>query len=408
MMLSSPYRADFPIFNDLGSDHVYLDSAATSHKPYPVIEAVGDFYRRQNANPHRGIYALAHQATEAYEEARKKVQAYIHASQAEEVIFTRGTTQSLNWLARSFADSVMEAGEEILISPLEHHANIIPWQEMARKKGYRLTYLPFKASGIYSPEDIQAAMTDKTRILSITHVSNVTGTIQPIQAIAQVVHERGAYVIVDGAQGIVHQPVDVQALDCDFYCFSGHKIYGPTGIGVLYGKAALLEAMEPVEYGGEMIRQVQAFESTWADLPYKFEGGTQNIAGAIGLAAALDWIQAQGGMQALQAYEDQLSRYAYKALRDIPQLYLHGDTDMAQRVGVFSFEVEGIHPHDLATLLDAHQVAIRTGHHCAQPLMRSLGVPATNRASLACYNDSQDIDRLVQAIYKAKEYFTIG
>ncbi|AMB93350.1 aminotransferase class V-fold PLP-dependent enzyme [Aerococcus sanguinicola] len=401
---------DFPILNQRVNDEdlVYLDNAATTQKPQAVIDALEAYYLHDNANIHRGVHTLANRATEAYERTRDKVQAFINAAQREEIIFTKGTTQGLNWIARSFADKVLEAGDEILISPIEHHSNLIPWQEAAKRNQAKLRYLEMNQEGVWTAEDLKEAISDRTKILAISHVSNVLGSAQDIQALAQVIHDNQGYIVVDGAQGAAHLPVDVQALDCDFYCFSAHKVYGPTGVGVLYGKRELLEDMEPLEYGGEMITLVQRESSTWAELPYKFEGGTQNIAGVVAFSAALDWIESVGGMAAIADHEKELTRYAMAALADYEAVAIYGSADPDHHHGVISFNLAGVHPHDLATGLDQLGVAVRAGHHCAQVLMRELCQGATARASFAYYNTKADVDRLVSALKEVEEFFTDG
>lgn len=401
---------DFPILKQKVNDEdlIYLDNAATTQKPQAVIDALQAYYLHDNANIHRGVHSLANRATAAYERTRDKVQAFINAGQREEIIFTKGTTQGLNWIARSFADRILEPGDEILISPIEHHSNLIPWQEAAKRNQAKLRYLDMNQEGIWTAEDLKQTISERTKILAISHVSNVLGSAQDIQALAQVVHANQGYIVVDGAQGAAHLPVDVQALDCDFYCFSAHKVYGPTGVGVLYGKRDLLDQMEPLEYGGEMITLVQREDSSWADLPYKFEGGTQNIAGVVAFAAALDWIDRIGGMAAIADHERELTRYAMAALADYEAVTIYGSTNPDHHHGVISFNLAGVHPHDLATGLDQLGVAVRAGHHCAQVLMRELCLGATARASFAYYNTKDDVDRLVSALKEVEEFFTNG
>ncbi|MBO8171822.1 MAG: cysteine desulfurase [Bacillaceae bacterium] len=396
-------RQHFPILNQEVNGHplVYLDSAATSQKPVQVIEALDRYYKEYNSNVHRGVHTLGTRATDGYEGAREKVARFINAKEPAEVIFTRGTTTSLNYVAWGYARNFIGEGDEIVITPMEHHSNLIPWQQAAKATGATLKYIPLQPDGTISLEDVRATVTERTKLVAITHVSNVLGTINPIREIAGIVHEKGAVLVVDGAQSAPHQKVDVQDLDCDFYAMSGHKMLGPTGIGVLYGKRELLEKMEPVEFGGEMIDFVELYDSTWKEIPWKFEGGTPIIAGAIGLAAAIDFLE-QIGMDAIHEHEQKLAQYALEQLRQIDGLQVYGPEE---RGGLVTFNIDNVHPHDVATVLDAEGIAIRAGHHCAQPLMRWLEVTATARASFYFYNDEKDIDALVKGLQKAKEYF---
>ncbi|WP_235859338.1 cysteine desulfurase [Schleiferilactobacillus harbinensis] len=389
---------------DAVPDAVYLDSAATSQKPQAVIDALVHYYTRQNANVHRGVYTLAEQATEAYENARQTVADFIHAEDTANIIFTRGTTESLNWIAQSWGGTHIQAGDEIIITIMEHHSNLVPWQQLALRTGAKLRYVDIDDQGLLDMTAYRAMLSARTKIVAVTQVSNVLGTINPIQEISQLAHAAGAILVVDGAQSAPHMPVDVQALGADFFAFSGHKMLGPTGIGVLYGKMALLEAMPPIEFGGEMISKVEKFQTTWADIPWRFEGGTPNIAGAIGLAAAIRYLQAIG-LDEIRNHERALTAYALDQLKAIPGLTIYGPQDAAQRGGVIAFTLNGVHPHDLATVLDTQQVAVRAGHHCAQPLMQRLGVVATARASFYLYNGQADVDRLVAAVNEAKEFF---
>ncbi|MFT8337924.1 cysteine desulfurase [Schleiferilactobacillus harbinensis] len=389
---------------DAVPDAVYLDSAATSQKPQAVIDALVHYYTRQNANVHRGVYTLAEQATEAYENARQTVADFIHAEDTANIIFTRGTTESLNWIAQSWGGTHIQAGDEIIITIMEHHSNLVPWQQLALRTGAKLRYVDIDDQGLLDMTAYRAMLSARTKIVAVTQVSNVLGTINPIQEIGQLAHAAGAILVVDGAQSAPHMPVDVQALGADFFAFSGHKMLGPTGIGVLYGKMALLEAMPPIEFGGEMISKVEKFQTTWADIPWRFEGGTPNIAGAIGLAAAIRYLQAIG-LDKIRDHERALTAYALDQLKAIPGLTIYGPQDAAQRGGVIAFTLNGVHPHDLATVLDTQQVAVRAGHHCAQPLMQRLGVVATARASFYLYNGQADVDRLVAAVNEAKEFF---
>ncbi|MCG0314682.1 MAG: cysteine desulfurase, partial [Calditerricola sp.] len=372
-------RKLFPILHQEVNGHplVYLDSAATSQKPLPVIEAVERYYREYNSNVHRGVHTLGTKATEAYEGAREKVARFLNAPDSAQIIFTRGTTSALNLVAWSYARRVLREGDEIVITPMEHHSNLIPWQQAAKATGATLKYVPLRPDGTIAVEDFAQTVTERTKIVAVTHVSNVLGTINPIKTFAAIAHEKGAVIVVDGAQSAPHMKVDVQDLDVDFYAFSGHKMCAPTGIGVLYGKRHLLEQMEPVEFGGEMIDTVELYDSTWKEIPWKFEGGTPIIAGAIGLAAAIDFLESVG-LDAIRAHEEQLARYALERLRAIDGVTVYGPEE---RAGLVTFNVEGIHPHDVATVLDSRGIAVRAGHHCAQPLMRWLGVTATARAS---------------------------
>lgn len=402
-------KQDFPILNQVINDEplVYLDNAATTQKPQTVLDAVETYYHTSNANVHRGVHTLAERATSQYEGSREVIRNFINAAETAEVLLTRGTTTSLNWVARSFGELVVEAGDEILISYMEHHSNIIPWQQLAKKKQAKLVYVELTEDGQLDLDDFQNKLTDKTKIVSLTHVSNVLGVVNPIQQIADWVHEKNGYLVVDGAQAVPHMPVDVQALHADFYAFSGHKMLGPTGIGVLYGKRALLEQMEPVEFGGEMIDFVEEQESTWKELPWKFEAGTPNIAGAIGLAAAVQYLE-RIGMENIVQHERELVEYVMPKLKQIDGLTIFGPEDLRFRTGVISFNIDGVHPHDVATAMDMEGVAVRAGHHCAQPLMTYLNQPATARASFYIYNTKADADKFVEAILATKEFFLNG
>lgn len=397
-------RKDFPILDQIVNDEplVYLDNAATTQKPKAVLEAVNRYYQEDNANVHRGVHTLAERATASYEAARETVRRFINASSIKEVLFTRGTTTGLNWIGR-FAEEILEEGDEVLISIMEHHSNILPWQEACRKAGAKLVYVYLKDGGL-DLEDFRKKLTDRTKFVSIAHASNVLGVINPVQEIAQLAHEKGAIVVVDGAQSVPHMKIDVQKLDADFFVFSGHKMAGPTGIGVLYGKEQYLNQMSPVEFGGEMIDFVYEQSATWKELPWKFEAGTPNMAGAIGLAAAIDYLKAIG-MDAIERHEQDLIAYVFPKLQAIEGLKIYGSQDLAKRSGVISFNLGDLHPHDLATALDYEGVAVRAGHHCAQPLIQYLGVPATARASFYLYNTKEDCDKLVEALIKTKEFF---
>ena len=396
-------REQFPILDQEVNGHplVYLDSSATSQKPVSVIEALNDYYRNVNSNVHRGVHTLGTRATDLYEGAREKVRQFINARSTGEIIFNRGTTTGLNLVAHSYARSTLSSGDEIVITQMEHHSNIIPWQQVAKVTGATLKYIPLEIDGTITLENVRQSVTANTKIVAIGHVSNVLGTIHPIKEIAKIAHENGAIVVVDGAQGIPHLKVDVQELDCDFYAFSGHKMCAPTGIGVLYGKKEVLEKMEPIEYGGEMIDFVDLYESTWKELPWKFEGGTPIIAGAIGLGAAIDFLT-EIGLEQITEHEEKLVDYALAKLRSINDLTIYGPE---KRAALVTFNLGDVHPHDVATVLDAEGIAVRAGHHCAQPLMKWLNVSATARASFYLYNTTDDVDRLVEGLLKAKEYF---
>lgn len=397
-------RKDFSILDQIVNDEplVYLDNAATTQKPTQVLEAIAAYYAKDNANVHRGVHTLAERATAAYEAARERVRSFIHAASTKEVLFTRGTTTGLNWVAR-YAESVLQPGDEVLISVMEHHSNTIPWQEACKKKGARLIYAYLK-DGMLDLADFRSKLTEKTRFVALAHVSNVLGVVNPIKEIAELVHQANALLVVDGAQSVPHMKIDVQDLDVDFFAFSGHKMLGPTGIGVLYGKEELLERMSPVEFGGEMIDFVYEQEATWKELPWKFEAGTPNIAGAIGLAVAIDYLD-KIGMETVHQYEQELIAYVFPKLQAVEGLTIYGSEDLTQRSGVISFNLAGLHPHDVATALDYEGVAVRAGHHCAQPLLSYLGVAATVRASFYLYNTKADCDKLVEALQKTKEFF---
>lgn len=400
-------RQLFPILHQEVNGHplVYLDSAATSQKPIQVIEAVDKYYREYNSNVHRGVHTLGTRATDNYEGAREKVRKFINAKSTEEVIFTRGTTTALNTVATSYARENLKEGDEIVISYMEHHSNIIPWQQVAKHTGAILKYLPLQEDGTISLDDVKETITNNTKIVSIVHVSNVLGVINPIKDIAKIAHEHGAIMVVDGAQSTPHLKVDVQELDCDFFTFSGHKMCAPTDIGVLYGKKHLLEKMEPIEFGGEMIDFVGLFESTWKELPWKFEAGTPIIAGAIGLGAAIDFLE-EVGLDNIETHEHKLAAYAMEKMTQIEGITIYGPKDSVKRAGLVTFNLEDVHPHDVATVLDAEGIAVRAGHHCAQPLMKWLQVSSTARASFYLYNTEEDIDKLVQGLVKTKEYFS--
>jgi cysteine desulfurase / selenocysteine lyase len=400
-------RSQFPILDQEvnGNPLVYLDSSATSQKPIQVIETIDKYYREINSNVHRGVHTLGTRATDAYEGAREKVRKFINAKSIQEVIFTRGTTTSLNTVASSYAAANLKEGDEIVITYMEHHSNIIPWQQVAKRTGAQLKYIPLQEDGTLSLEDVRATITANTKIVSVMQVSNVLGVINPVKEIAQIAHENGAIMVVDGAQSAPHMKIDVQDLDCDFLAFSGHKMCGPTGIGVLYGKKHLLESMEPIEFGGEMIDFVHLQESTWKELPWKFEGGTPIIAGAVGLGAAIDFLN-EVGLDNIAEHEHKLAAYALEKLSAVEGMTIYGPLDAAKRAGLITFNIKDVHPHDVATVLDAEGIAVRAGHHCAQPLMRWLNASATARASFYLYNTEEDIDKLVEGLVKTKEYFS--
>jgi cysteine desulfurase/selenocysteine lyase len=405
-MISKDIRSYFPILNQEvnGYPLVYLDSAATSQKPVQVIEALKKYYEFDNSNVHRGVHTLGNRATESYEGAREKVRNFISAKSTQEIIFMRGTTTAINTVAQSYGAANVQEGDEIVITYMEHHSNIIPWQQLAKEKGAVLKYVDLEEDGTLSLEKVRATITERTKIVSIMYVSNVLGTMNPIKEITQIAHENGAVMVVDGAQAAPHLRIDVQDLDCDFFAFSGHKMCGPTGIGVLYGKKELLEQMEPIEFGGEMIDFVGLYDSTWKELPWKFEGGTPIIAGAVGLAAAIDFLE-EIGLDEIEKHEHQLAAYAMDRMSTINGLTIYGPKDPSKRAGIVTFNLDDVHPHDVATVLDMNGIAVRAGHHCAQPLMKWLQVTATARASFYVYNSEEDIDRLVDGLSTAKEYF---
>ena len=399
-------KKDFPVLNQIVNDEplVYLDNAATTQKPLKVLAAIKDYYENDNANVHRGVHTLAERATEKYEAAREKVRQFINAKSTKEVLFTRGTTTSINWVAQ-FAGQILKTGDEIVISIMEHHSNIVPWQEVAKKTGAILKFVYLK-DGQLDMDNLRKKITNQTKFVSIAHVSNVLGTINPVEEITKIAHEHGAYMVVDGAQSTPHMAIDLQKMDVDFFAFSGHKMMGPTGIGVLYGKEELLNQFEPVEFGGEMIDFVYESHSTWTELPWKFEAGTPNIAGAIALGAAIDYIQ-ELGIDQIHQHEIELIDYLMPKLQEIEGLKIYGPKDNVKRGGLIAFNIEGLHPHDVATALDMEGVAVRAGHHCAQPLLNYLETPATARASFYLYNTKADCDKLVEALKKTKEFFNL-
>ncbi|MBZ4029246.1 cysteine desulfurase [Lactobacillus johnsonii] len=400
-------KQDFPIFNQKINDEtlVYLDNAATSQIPKFVEEKVRDFNEKERANVHRGVHALGLRATNQYESSRQKVANFIGANNAKEVIFTSGCTDSLNLVAASFGEQNIQAGDEILVSIMEHHSNLLPWQQLAKRKQAKLNFIEINSDGLLDIKNLKSKINSKTKIVALTHVSNVLGTINPIKELTDLAHEKGAIVVVDGAQAVGHFPIDVAELNVDFYAFSGHKMFAPTGIGVLYGKKDLLDKMQPYRLGGEMIANVTREGATWAEVPYKFEAGTPNIAGAIGLGAAIDYLQSLD-FELIQKHEQELTSYALEKLKNVSGLTIYGPQKSNGRIGVISFNLKNIHPHDLATALDLNGIEVRAGHHCAQPLMASLDTESTVRASLSIYNNKDDIDKLVSSLHEAKEFFS--
>jgi cysteine desulfurase/selenocysteine lyase len=397
-------RKDFPILQQEvhGRPLVYLDSAATSQKPQAVLDAVTAYYATENANVHRGVHLLSEKATASYEGARVRVQRFLNAEHSREIVFVRGTTEGINLVAQSYGRRAVGAGDEILISTLEHHSNIVPWQMLCEERNAVLRVIPIDDAGQVELEAYEKLLGDRTKLVAVAHVSNALGSILPVKRIIEMAHRRGVPVLLDGAQAVPHGRVDVRELDCDFYVFSGHKVFGPTGIGVLYGRAELLERMPPFQGGGDMIKAVTFEKTTYNDLPYKFEAGTPHIAGAIGLGAALDYLQ-DLGLDQVAAYEAELLAYGTEALAGIPGLRLIGTA--REKASVLSFTVEGIHAHDVGTILDREGIAVRTGHHCAMPVMQRFGVPATTRASLALYNTREEIDALARALGRVHEIF---
>ena len=398
-------RADFPVLQQQvnGRPLVYLDNGATSQKPQAVIDELVRYYSTENANVHRGVHTLSQNATEDYEGARTKVKRLLNAADDHEIVFTRGTTDSINMVAQSFGKQNLGPGDEVIVSNMEHHSNIVPWQMLREEKGVVLRVVPIDESGDLLMDEYERMLSPRTKLVSITHVSNALGTILPVEQIIGMAHAQGIPVMLDGAQAVPHMAVDMQKLDCDFYVFSGHKLFGPTGIGVLYGKAELLETMPPVQGGGDMIKSVTFERTIYNDLPYKFEAGTPNIAGAIGLGAAIDYVQSVG-YDSFATHEGELLEYGTKALETIEGLRIIGTSP--RKAGILSFVMENVHPHDIGTILDAEGVAVRTGHHCAQPVMQRFQIPATVRASMAMYNTREDIDALVRAIDRVIEVFS--
>jgi len=397
-------RQDFPILRRQahGKPLVYLDNAATSQKPQVVIDTLNRYYAEENANIHRGVHFLSEQATRRYEETRAKVRHFLNAAADREIIFTRSVTEAINLVVHSYGRKHIQAGDEIIISAMEHHSNIVPWQILCEEKGAVLRVVPINEAGEFLCDAYERLLSHRTKLVAVTHVSNALGSITPIRQIIEMAHRYGVPVLVDGAQAVPHFKVDVRELDCDFYGFSGHKLYGPTGIGILYGKAHLLEAMPPYQGGGDMIRSVTFEKTTYAPLPHKFEAGTPHIAGGIGLGAAIDYLEGIG-MEVIDNYEQELLAYTMEVVAAIPGVCIYGTA--CEKAGVVSFAVEGVHPHDIGTILDQEGIAIRTGHHCCQPVMDWYGVPAMARASLAFYNTKEEIDALVAGIHRVKEVF---
>lgn len=400
----SSVRGDFPILNRKmqGKPLVYLDNAATTQKPQAVIDAITHYYAFENANIHRGVHQLSQSATDAYEAARETIRRFLNAESTSEIIFVRGATEAINLVAQTYGREHVGTGDEIVITAMEHHSNIVPWQILCEEKGARLRIAPINDDGELLLDKFESLLQPKTKLVAVAHVSNALGTVNPVTQIAKIAHARNIPVLVDGAQAVPHVGVDVRALDCDFYAFSGHKIYGPTGVGVLYGKREFLDAMPPYQGGGDMIRSVTFEKTLYNQLPYKFEAGTPNISGAIGLGSAIEYVSGIG-LEAIAAHEHDLLEYGTAALNTVPGLRLIGAAK--EKAGVLSFVMDDIHPHDIGTVLDQQGIAIRTGHHCAQPLMQRFGIPATARASLAMYNTTGELDALLAGIHKLKEVF---
>ena len=399
-------RQDFPILSRSIREQklVYLDNAATTQKPQPVLDTLASYYATGNANIHRGVYLLSEEATAAYDLARGKVQGLLNARAAHEIIFTRNSTESINLVAQSYGRQNLGSGDEVLITHMEHHSNIVPWQLLCEQVGARLCVAPIDGRGTLQLDEFERLISPRTRLVAVVHLSNSLGTVNPVQEIVRMAHARGVPVLIDGSQSIYHMPVDVQALDCDFYVFTGHKLYGPTGIGVLYGRESLLEQMPPYQGGGDMIRSVTFKKTTYAELPHKFEAGTPHIAGAIGLGAAVDYLL-RVGLEGIGRHEADLLAYGTNALSEVKGLQLIGTAP--KKASILSFVMDGAHPHDIGTIVDSDGVAIRTGHHCTQPVMDRFGVPATARASIAMYNTHEEIDALVKALEHVRETFTV-
>lgn len=388
-------KADFPIFQT--GDFIYLDNAATTQKPYTVVEAMKHYYETENANPLRGLYDLSIKATDAYEKARESVAKFIHAKSPEEIIFVRNATEALNLVAQSYGRAFLKEGDEVLITIMEHHSNLIPWQQIAKEKGAVLRFLEPDEEGLISEETFKRALNDKVKIVAMAEVSNVLGNRQNIEKFVKLTHEKNAIFVCDGAQSVPHRKVDVTESDVDFLAFSGHKIYGPMGIGVLYGKKEILEKMPPFLFGGEMIEYVTKEEATWAELPHKFEAGTVNVGGAVGLQAAIHYVE-KLGFSFIEERERELSAYLMDGMKDIPHIRILGSKNGEHHHGIMTFTIDGVHPHDIAEILDSHHLCIRAGHHCAQPLMKFMGTPSTSRVSLGLYNTKSDVDAFLSAV----------
>ncbi|MBL4936362.1 cysteine desulfurase [Clostridium sp. YIM B02515] len=403
------FRKDFPILSETvhGNPLVYLDNAATTHKPNQVLEAMRNYHHKHNGNPHRGAHYLSVMATEAYENTREKVRKFINAARTEEIIFTRNATESLNLIAYSYGMNFINEGDEIVLCISEHHSNIVPWQKVAKAKKAVLKYMYLNSDFRLDMNEVKEKITDKTKFVGIAQMSNVLGTIYPVKEIAEYAHTKGAVVLVDGAQAVPHIKVDVRDIDADFFVFSGHKMLAPMGIGVLYGKKELLEKMPPFLFGGDMIEYVEEQNTTFAELPFKFEAGTQNVEGAVGLSAAIDYLE-DIGLDKIHEYEMELTAYALDKMKEIPYVKIYGSTDLKNRGGVISFSIEGCHPHDVSSIVDTYGVAIRAGHHCAQPLMKFVGAPATSRASFYFYNTKEEVDVFIDSIKNVRRWLGYG
>ena len=398
-------RSDFPVLNQTVNKRpfVYFDNAATSQTPKPVVEAIANYYYNYNSNVHRGVHNLSQVATEKFENTREHIRSFINASEREEVVFTKGTTESINLVAQSFAKKYIREGDEVIITGMEHHSNLVPWQEICRMSNARLKVLPFDKKGEIQPDELEALLSSKTKMVAITHISNTLGTILPVRQITELAHKYDVPVLIDGAQASAHMKVDVREIGCDFYCFSSHKMFGPTGVGILYGKREWLEEMPPYQYGGEMIDTVTLDQTTFNETPYKFEAGTPNVADVVAFDEALNYLESIG-FDAIGAHEAELLEYATNQLLNIEGLRIIGNAN--EKASLISFVVDGVHPYDMGTLIDKLGIAVRTGHHCAQPVMNFYGITGTIRASFAIYNTKEEIDRLVAAINKAKEMLT--
>jgi len=398
-------RSDFPILKRKVYDRplVYMDNAATTQKPKVVINRICDYYSRENCNIHRGVHFLSQEATEAFENTRTQVTGFINAQNKQEIIFTKGTTESVNLVASSFGRKVLQKGDEVIISAMEHHSNLVPWQMLCYEKEAKLQVVPFNDKGEIELSVFQSLLNDKTRLVAIAHVSNALGTINPVKEMISLAHEKGIPVLIDGAQALSHLKVDVTDLDCDFYCFSGHKAYGPMGVGVLYAKEEHLESMPPYQSGGEMVDRVSLYETSFNEIPFKFEAGTPNVEAVLGMGEAFKYLE-ETGMQDIAEYEDELLKYGTRRLIEIGGIHMYGTA--RNKTGILSFNIDDIHPYDAGSIIDKFGIAVRTGHHCAQPVMDSFGIPGTIRASLAMYNTKEEIDLLVEAIYQVKKMFS--